>query len=198
MGTSSVLSVLFLLPPSIALAFDLKDAVSIGAAYTTHLFIHEVGHQVLADEVGADSSQMSFFTFKNGRFYPGQISCQNIPKESKLSFAVSGERMAGFTLEYALQSYHRKPTTYNKALMFFSCTDFVVYTILAYYVHPDDETYDPNMIRAETGCSKELLLGMVLAKSLLNAYRVVHEDANFIPLVWVDKKSAGFMIRFNF
>ena len=45
----------FMLPCPGALAFDFEDAASIGAAYTTHLFFHEMGHQVVAEEVGADS-----------------------------------------------------------------------------------------------------------------------------------------------
>ena len=181
-----------------ACAFDFKDVTAIGAAYTTHLFLHEVGHQAVAQEVGADSPQMSFFTRKNGKFYPGLSTYQNIPEESKLSYAIGGERMAGCTFEYALQSYHRKPTTFNKALIFFSCADFLAYTLLANYVNPDDDMYDPNIIRAETGCPKELLLALVTAKSLLNAARVMNEDARFIPMIWVDKKSAALVLRFTF
>ncbi len=106
--------------------------------------------------------------------------------------------MAGYTFEYALQSYHREPTTYNKALMFFSCTDFFVYTLLANYVNPDNDMYDPNLIREETGLSKELLLSLVMAKPLMNIYRVVNRDANFTPMIWVDKKSAAFVLCFHF
>ena len=43
----------FFMPPGQnACAFDIKDAASIGAAYTTHLFFHEMGRQVVAEEVG--------------------------------------------------------------------------------------------------------------------------------------------------
>ena len=97
MGTGLILCVLFLFSAPDAIAFDFKDAASIGAAYTTHLFLHEVGHQVVAEEVGADSPKMSLFTRKNGRFYPGLSTYKNIPRESKLPYAVGGERMAGFT-----------------------------------------------------------------------------------------------------
>jgi len=189
----------FFMPPGQnACAFDIKDATSIGAAYTTHLFLHEVGHQVVAEEVGADSPQMNFLARRNGKLYPGLSTCQNIPKESILPYAAGGERMAGFTFEYALQSYRHKPTTYNKALMFIGCTEFLIYTVLANYVHPEDDTYDPNLIRAETGLSKELLLSLVMAKSLMNTYRVFNENANFTPIIRVDKDSAAFVIRFKF
>lgn len=185
-------------PAQNASAFDFNDVASIGAAYTTHILLHEMGHHVVAQEAGADSAKMSFFTQKDGTFYPGLSTYKNIPQKSKLSYAVAGERMAGFTFEYAMQSYHREPTTYNKALMFFSCADFVVYTLLANYASPENDMYDPNLIRQETGCGKELLLGMVMAKSVLNTYRVMNPDANFAPLIWLDKRSAALMLRFHF
>jgi len=147
MGPGFALCVLFMPTPPGALAFDFKDVTSIGAAYTTHLFFHEMGHQVVAEEVGADSPQIGFLTRKNGRFYLGLSTYQYIPKESKLPYAVGGERTAGFTFEYALQSYRRKPTTYNKALMFISCTDFLAYSLLANYVHEVLIKNDPSKIR---------------------------------------------------
>jgi len=179
-------------------AFNLEDVAAIGAAYMTHLSLHELGHQVVAEDVSADSPRMHFFTRKNGRFYPGLSTYKNIPKESKLPYAAGGDRMAGYTFEFALQSYHTKPTTYNKALLFFTCTDFVVYTLLANYVHPENDMYDPNLIRQETGLSKGAILSLVTAKSLANTYRVMNQDARFFPMIWVDKKSAGFGIGFKF
>ena len=47
-----------------ACGFDLTDIGSIGAAYMTHLSLYEIGHQVVAEEVGADSPKMSFFIKK--------------------------------------------------------------------------------------------------------------------------------------
>jgi len=179
-------------------AFNFSDLLSIGSAYSTHLFLHELGHQVMADEVGAEGHRMNFFTTKKGTFYPGVSLYKNIPEESKLPYAAAGDRMAGYTFEYALDSYRQKPTTFNKALMFFSCVDFLAYTLLANYAYPDDDMYDPNLIRAETGMSKGVLLSMVAAKTFLNAYRIINEDATFIPLIGVDKKSAVFMLRFEF
>jgi hypothetical protein len=164
----------------------------------THLGMHEVGHQVVAEEVGADTPRMKFFTRNNGKIYPGLSTYKNIPKESKLPYAAGGERMAGYTFEYALHSYRQCPTTYNKALMFFSCADFVIYTLLANYVHPDDEVYDPNLIRAESGLSKGTLLSLVAAKSMLNAYRAFNDDANIFPMIKVTDDAAAFMIGFHF
>jgi len=181
-----------------ASAFDFMDAAAIGGAYTAHLFLHELGHHIVANDVGADSPQMSFFTQKTGNFYLGLSSCKSIPNESKLPYAIGGERMSGYTFEYALNSYKYNPTTFNKALMFFSCADFLAYTLLANYVAPDEKTYDPNLIREETGCSKELLLSLVLAKSLLNTYRIFNQDTNLVPIILLDKNSAVLMFRFSF
>ena len=185
-------------PPSASSAEYSSDAAAIGAAFFTHIFLHEVGHQVMAEESGADSPQMHFMSRKNGKFYPGRSTVKSIQPKSRLSYAGAGEAMASRTFEYALYSYHQKPTTYNKALMFFSCTDFLWYTLLANYVHPENDTYDPNMIREETGIGKEALLGVVLTKSLLNAYRVYNEDAKFMPMVTIDTRSVGLMVRYEF
>ena len=88
-------------------AFEFNDAVAIGAAYMTHLGLHEVGHQVVAEDVGADTPRMKFFTRHDGRLYPGLSTHRGIPEESKLPYAVGGERMAGYTFEYALHSYQQ-------------------------------------------------------------------------------------------
>jgi hypothetical protein len=181
-----------------ACAFGFSDVASIGAAYMTHLSLHELGHQVVAEDVSADSPRMHFFTRRNGRFYPGLSTYKNIPEESKLPYAAGGDRMAGFTFEYALESYHNQPTTFNKALLFFSCADFFVYTLLGNYVHPENDMYDTNLIREETGLSKGALLSIVAVKSFLNAYRVVNEDARLFPMIAVDNKSAAFLIGFEF
>ena len=66
-----------------ACAFHFTDIGAIGAAYMTHLSLYEVGHHVVAEEVGADSPKMSFFTKKDGRLYPGLSTYKDIPKESK-------------------------------------------------------------------------------------------------------------------
>jgi len=180
-------------------AFDyIKDTAAIGAAFMTHLTLHEIGHQAVAAEVGADSAQMRFFSMKDGKFYPGLSTHENVPEDSRLPYAIGGEYMACHTFEFALQSYRQKPTTYNRALMFFSGTDFVWYTLLAFYVYPQDDSYDPNSIREETGLSKEMMLSFVVAKALMNVYRVYNKDAKFIPMLRVDKTSAALVVRFDF
>ena len=194
-----LLATLLFVPISVnAWDLDFKDAVEIGTAYMTHLGLHELGHQLIADEVGADSHRMSFFTRKNGRFYPGLSLYKSIPEKSRLPYALGGERMAGHTFEYALQSFRLRPTMFNKSLLFFSCADFFGYTLLANYVYPDNDLLDPNLIRAETGLSKEMLLSLVTAKTLLNTYRIINKDLNFCPMLLLDKDSATFAIRFEY
>jgi hypothetical protein len=178
--------------------FGLNDLASIGSAYSMHLFLHEMGHQIVADDVGAKSHRMSFFTSQNGKFYPGVSLYKSIPEESKLPYAAGGERMAGYTFEYALQSYRQNPTTFNKALMFFSNVDFLAYTVMANYVYPDNNRYDPNIIREETGIGKEILLSFAAAKMLINTYRIFDEDVPFSPVIEVDKHSVFLKLRFNF
>ena len=181
-----------------ACAFGSGDAAAIGAAYMTHLSLHEIGHQVVAEDVVADSPKMSFFIKKDGRLYPGLSTYKDIPRESKLPYAAGGDRMAGFTFEYALKSYRYNPTTYNKSLMFFSCADFFVYTLLGNYIHPDNDMYDTNLIRQETGLSKGALLSLVSVKTLLNTYRVFNESATVIPMIVIDRKSASLVFCFRF
>jgi len=82
--------------------------------------------------------------------------------------------------------------------MFFSCADFLAYTLLANYVRPEEDMYDPNLIRKETHCSKGELLTLVMAKTLLNTYRVFNPEANFAPVIWTDKRSAALLLRFSF
>lgn len=197
-GASLIVCLAFMGTDKGACAFELADTAAIGAAYMTHLSLHELGHQLVAEEVGTDSPRIHFFTKKNGKFYPGLSTHRGIPEESRLPYAVGGEWMAGFTFEYALQSYHLKPTTYNRALMLFSGADFLAYTLLSNYLHPENNLYDPNLIRKETGLSKEALLSLVMAKSIMNAHRVFNEDAAFMPMIAVDKTSAAFMVRFRF
>ncbi len=175
-----------------------KDVGSLGAAFMTHLFIHEMGHQIVADDVGASSHKMQFFANRNGKFYLGFATYESIPDESVLPYAVGGVRMADITFEHALQSYRRKPTMFNKSLIFFSSVNFLAYTLLANYVEPGEKTYDPNLIRDEIGFSKEEMLSLVATKTLLNAYRITDPDANYHPFILFDKKRAAFIIQVDF
>jgi hypothetical protein len=200
------LAVIFLLAALLTLtapcprarAWEWSDMVDIGMAYVTHLYLHELGHQVVADEVGAENHQIQFMKQKKGQYYLGLSTYDKIPEKSKLAYAVGGDRMAGLTFEYGLAAYREGPTTFNKALLFFSSVDFVGYTLLSNYVHSGDNMYDPNLIREETGISKELLLGMVMTKALVNGYRVLSGSDRLTPEIRSDTHSAAFVLNFHF
>ncbi|MDJ0784992.1 MAG: hypothetical protein QNJ22_23700 [Desulfosarcinaceae bacterium] len=179
-------------------AWEWRDLVDIGMAYMTHLYFHELGHQVIADEVGADNHQIQFLKQEKGQYYLGLSTYDRIPDKSKLAYAVGGDRMTGLTFEYALSSYREKPTTFNKSLLFFTTVDFVGYTLLSNYVHSTDNMYDPNLIREETGMSKELLLGMVATKALVNTYRLVSGSDRLTPEIRTDTHRAAFVLNYHF
>jgi hypothetical protein len=178
-------------------AFDSADIAFIGAAFLTNLGLHEIGHDVVAGETGAESNKIHFFTTRKGSFFLGLSTYKTIPKKSKLPYFIGGERMVDLTFEYSLKSYHKEPTTFNKALLFFSYSDFLWYTLYSYYISPGNNYHDPNLIRRELGCSKEQLFSFVITKALLNTYRILNKDASFAPLITVDKTSAVFMLRFD-
>jgi len=184
--------------PSGVKAIEFEDIIDIGAAYITHLTSHEMGHQFAAVEVGAKGSDLSILTTSNDNFYLMLSTYKTIPLESTLTYAIAGEKMSGVTFEHALASYREMPTTYNKALMFFTTANFVAYTVIANYMFPDADMYDPNVIRKETGISKEALLGLVLTKSLINVYRIYNEDFNMLPMIETTKNSAALVFKFSF
>jgi len=181
-----------------AQAFDLTDAGAIGAACLLHLGLHEIGHQVVAQEAGATDSKMQFFTQKDGIFCLGLSTCKDLPKESKLSYAAGGERMIGWLFEYGLASYRSKGTMFNKALLLVTGIHFLAYTIRANYLESGNNYCDPDHIRQETGLSKTALLSIVALKAGLNAYRIFNDEVRLIPWIAVDKKSAAVMVGFRF
>ncbi|MGA1823196.1 MAG: hypothetical protein ACMUIP_00940 [bacterium] len=181
-----------------ALAFDFRDIADIGAAYTTHLFLHEMGHHIVANRVGAENHKIALFVQEKGKFYPGLAFADTIPEGAVLPYAVGGELLAAQTFEYGLHSYRHEPTTFNKALMFFSTADFLVYTLIGNYINDDNEFYDTNMIREETGCDKEALLSIVIAKTMLNTYRIMSGNDRFIPVIRAERDMTAFMVQYRF
>jgi hypothetical protein len=91
-------------PDQPAFAFQLNEVISAGAAYTTHLVLHEMGHQVVAQDAGAKGSSMHFLSNKGGQFYLGVSTYGSIPSKSRLPYALGGERMSGFTFDMALRT----------------------------------------------------------------------------------------------
>ena len=60
----------------------------------------------------------------------------------------------------------------------------------AFYASDDHPEFDPVTIAAETGLSRDHLFSIVLAKTMLNAYRIYSGEDRVIPYFTVDKHSA--------
>lgn len=175
-----------------------SDFASVGLAFLTNLVVHETGHAAVASYVGANGIDLQFMTKKDDRFFLGLSHVEHIDEKSRLPYSMGGEVAASYTFEYALQDYRRTPSTYNKALMFFSGTDFLWYSIYAFYLTDGNDAFDPTAITNITGLSKGTILGVALTQSLINAYRVHSGNDNIAPYFTLDKYSAVFNVKFIF
>lgn len=187
-------------PP--ALAFEDSSLFSgiaqIGMAFMTNLAIHETGHAVVANYVGADGIDLNFFTNKNGKFFLGLSNVDKIDERSRLPYSMGGEIAVNLTFEYALQEYRRGPTLYNKSLLFFSGTDFVWYSLYAFYLTNGHPHFDPVAVSEETGLSENLIFSVALAQTMLNTYRIYSSQDSIVPYISFDKYSTLFNLRFAF
>lgn len=177
----------------------LSDALQIGAAFLTNLAVHEFGHEIVANNVGAEDSQVNFFKKSGGNFFLGTSTVSSIDKASVLPYAMGGEFFADLSFEHALKGYRNSPNSYNKSLLLISGTDFLWYCFYAFYVSNDNPSYDPITISKETGISRDMLFSVALAKTLANAYRIYSGQDKVVPYFKVDRSSASlnFMIPFE-
>ena len=179
--------------------WSVTDPLAIGLAFLGNLAIHESGHYLIADGVGASDAKLKFFNQDDGAFFLGLSTATALPEESVLTYKLGGEIASSYTFELSLRSYGREPTTYNSALLFFSGTDFFWYTIFAFYLAPqEDQRYDPSGIREVTGFSRPTLLGAASAQLAANAYRVWSGSDVIVPSFSYDRRSAAlnFTLRF--
>lgn len=174
------------------------DLVIIGAAFLTNLAVHEVGHEIVADHVGATGSKLDFFQTRNGKFFLGTSTVEDIDTDSILPYTMGGEFFADLTFEHALQDYRKKPSMFNQSLLLYSGIDFAFYCFYAFYAADDHPEYDPVTISKETGLSRDHLFAIVLAKTMINAYRVFSGEDRVIPYFTVDKHSAALNLAFPF
>lgn len=174
------------------------DIIMIGAAFFTNIAVHEVGHEVVAQHVGATGSKLDFFQTRNGQFFLGTSSVENINSNSILPYTMGGEFFADLTFEHALQDYRKRPNMYNQALLVSSGIDFAFYCFYAFYASEDHPEYDPVTISEETGLSRDHLFSIVLAKTMINAYRVYSGEDRVIPYFSVDRHSAMLNLAFPF
>ncbi len=177
----------------------LSDALQIGAAFLTNLVVHEFGHEIVANNVGAEDSQVNFFKKSGGNFFLGTSTVSSIDQGSILPYAMGGEFFADLSFEHALQGYRNSPNSYNKSLLLISGTDFLWYCFYAFYISNDNPSYDPITISKETGISRDMLFSVALAKTLANAYRIYSGQDKVVPYFKVDRSSASlnFMIPFE-
>ena len=179
--------------------WSVTDPLAVGLAFLSNLAIHESGHYLIADGVGASDAKLKFFSQDDGAFFLGLSTATALPEESVLTYKLGGEIASSYTFELSLRSYRRRPTTYNTALLFFSGTDFFWYTVFAFYLAPqEDQRYDPSGIREVTGFSRPTLLGAASAQLAANAYRVWSGSDVIVPSFSYDRRSAAlnFTLRF--
>ena len=192
-----ILSLLFTQPVTTQAAGP-SDLAQIGLAFITSIAVHESGHALVADQVGnADDVSMAFFTKKNNSFAFGVTEAKNLDQKSKVPFIMGGEIANSYNFEYSLLSYRQQPTTYNRALMFFSGTDFLWYTVYSLYLSQGASYHDPVALKRETGISDEAILGIALTQSLLNLHRLTSGKDTIVPYFTFDHSSVNFMVRMS-
>ena len=198
--TASIIVFIILLisSPKVSAA-DLKDIPLIGLAFLTNLGIHETGHYVIANQAGADGNTLNFFTKDKNSFFLGLSTVTKIDSKSKPGYHLAGEVASNYTFELALRKYRENNTTYNRALMFFSMTDFLWYTTYAFYVAPyQNGKFDPIGISNTTGIDREKIFLVALAHTSLNALRVYSGEDRVIPYYMLDRHFIGFGIKVPF
>ena len=198
-----VLSIILLITlmaaqPAKAYESAIMDIIQVGSAFATNLTVHEYGHAIVGSSVGAEGISVSFLSKRKNNLFLGYTSTSKIDDKAYPSFALGGEIGVNMSLEYALHRFRKEPTTYNKALLFFSGTDFLWYTVYTFYFNEDNPDSDPNILHRETGISKDTLLVAAVTQSLLNGYRVFSGSDTVIPYMTFDREAIGFHIKVSF
>ncbi|MCP3678467.1 MAG: hypothetical protein GY721_13045, partial [Deltaproteobacteria bacterium] len=137
-----------------------KGIIDVGTALFSEVLLHEAGHYLVADHVGAERNSLAFLTSSDGQFFLGLSTVALTDNSSILPYYMGGEVAADLSFEYALSSYRRNPTLYNRALMLFSGTDLLRYTLYAYFISDGHDHLDPIAITKYSGASKEALLSV--------------------------------------
>ncbi|MEN8262383.1 MAG: hypothetical protein ABFR82_02870 [Nitrospirota bacterium] len=80
--------------------------VQMGAAFLTNLFLHEFGHEVVANYVGATGARLDFFKREDEQFFLGTSSVEKIDENSMLPYAMGGEFFAeNIIIPFELDKY---------------------------------------------------------------------------------------------
>lgn len=168
------------------------------SAFLTNFFVHEMGHVVVGDHVGAEGMKLKFLTTRNGKFFLGSNTVGEIDPDSMLPYVMGGAWATDYTFEYALQSYRTDPNVYNRSLLLFSGMEFLWYSLYSFYLSEGHGHYDPVSVSRETGISKDIIFLAALVKTAINAYRVHSGNDTVIPHFTVDRHSAVLNLRVNF
>ncbi len=180
-------------------AVEFKDIPAVGLAFLTNLGIHETGHYVIANQAGADGNTLNFFTKDKNSFFLGLSTVTQIDNRAKPGYHLAGEVASSYTFELALRKYREIDSTYNRALMFFSMTDFLWYSTYAFYVAPyKNGKFDPIGISNTTGIGRDKIFLIALAHTSLNALRAYTGEDRVIPYYLLDRHFIGFGVKVPF
>lgn len=180
-------------------AMGVSDFFEAGSAYLTHVVAHETGHNAMANMAGGRNVRMNFFRQQNGSFFAGVSSVDALDQESVLPFRAAGLVASNYTFDLALSAYRTQATTYNKALLFFSGTDFLWYSVWSFYIKGStDPGYDPVGISQETELSPETIVGVALLQTALNAFRISSGRDDYVPYIAVDNQGMNVGVRVRF
>ncbi len=191
--------VIFLSFSSKPYAMGFGDFLQGGAAFLTHVVVHESGHHVIAEMVEGKDVKMAFFQKKDNNFFLGLASAREIKPESILPFRAAGVVASSHLYNVSLSSYRAAPSTYNKALLFLSGTDFLWYSVWSFYIQKsDDPSYDPVGISQETGFSRDAIVGAALLQTAINFYRASSGNDAVVPYMTLDEERMGFGVTVSF
>ena len=200
-ATSYILIILFItfIFSSRVSAVEFKDIPAVGLAFLTNLGMHETGHYLIANQAGAEGNTLNFFTKDKNSFFLGLSTVTKIDNKAKPAYHLAGEVASSYTFELALRKYRESDTTYNRALMFFSMTDFLWYTTYAFYVSPyKNSKFDPIGISNTTGIDRGKIFLVALAHTSLNALRAYTGEDRVIPYYILDRNFIGFGVKVSF
>ncbi len=200
-ATSFILIILFItfIFSSGVSALEFKDIPVVGIAFLTNLGMHETGHYLIANQAGAEGNTLNFFTKDKNSFFLGLSTVTKIDNKAKPAYHLAGEVASSYTFELALRKYRESDTTYNRALMFFSMTDFLWYTTYAFYVSPyKNSKFDPIGISNTTGIDRGKIFLVALAHTSLNALRAYTGEDRVIPYYMLDRNFIGFGVKVPF
>ncbi|MEK6583807.1 MAG: hypothetical protein AABY66_03025 [Nitrospirota bacterium] len=200
-ATAYILIILFItfIFSSRVSALEFKDIPVVGLAFLTNLGMHETGHYLIANQAGAEGNTLNFFTKDKNSFFLGLSTVTKIDNKAKPAYHLAGEVASSYTFELALRKYRESDTTYNRALMFFSMTDFLWYSTYAFYVSPyKNGKFDPIGISNTTGIDRGKIFLVALAHTSLNALRAYTGEDRVIPYYMLDRNFIGFGVKVSF